>query len=261
MKQLLLLLLFFPFFVFSQFVPRQILRGKIVSDSIAVERVTVYNSSSNVSAVTDDFGKFTIYARAKDTLVFSSVALDSKRLILEETDFTFEVLKIKLEVSINVLDEVIISPIKLTGNLASDSKKIKTIDVPILKGEKLVPRDYEINNSTRPVNSVNGNVDKQLDGINFVTIGKLLFRAIFKPKPKKDLNNNKRTFVVFGDAVREKFTYHFFTKTLQLKEEEIGLFLNFADTNEVATKQLLKYENELILIDYLIKKRQEFYKL
>ena len=148
MKQLLLLLLFFPCFVFSQFVPRQILRGKIVSDSIAVERVTVYNSSSNVSAVTDDFGKFTIYARAKDTLVFSSVALDSKRLILEETDFTFEVLKIKLEVSINVLDEVIISPIKLTGNLASDSKKIKTIDVPILKGEKLVPRDYEINNST-----------------------------------------------------------------------------------------------------------------
>lgn len=257
----LLLLLLFPCFLFSQFVPRQIFRGKIVSDTMAVERVTITNISSNIVAITDDFGKFSIYAKAKDTLVISSVAFDTVRLIVEESDFEFEVLKIKLDVSVNVLDEVIIKPIKLTGDLASDSKKIKTIDVPLLKGEKLEPRDYEISSTTKPVNSVNGNVDKSLGGINFIAIGELLFNAIFKPKPKKDKSNNKRTFVIFADVVKEKFTYHFFSQTLKLKNEEIPLFLNFADTNEVSENKLLKYENEVLLIEYLIKKSEEFRKI
>lgn len=257
----LLLLLLFPCFLFSQFVPRQIFKGKIVSDTLAVERVTITNISSNIVAITDDFGKFSIYAKAKDTLIISSVAFDTVRLIVEESDFGFEVLKIKLDVSVNVLDEVIIKPIKLTGDLASDSKKIKTIGSPVLKGQKLEAKDYAISTSTRPVNSVNGNVDKSLDGINFVNIGKVLFKAIFKPKPKKDKSYDKRTFLIFADVVKEKFTYHFFSQTLKLKNEEIPLFLNFADTNEVSENKLLKYENEMLLIEYLIKKSEEFRKI
>lgn len=257
----LLLLLLFPCFLFSQFVPRQIFRGKIVSDTLAVERVTITNISSNIVAITDDFGKFSIYAKAKDTLIISSVAFDTVRLIVEESDFGFEVLKIKLDVSVNVLDEVIIKPIKLTGDLASDSKKIKTVGSPLLKGEKLAPRDYEISSTTKPVNSVNGNVDKSLDGINFIAIGEMLYKVIFKPKPKKDKSYDKRTFLIFADVVKEKFTYHFFSNTLNLKNEEIPLFLNFADTNEVSKNKLLKYENEFLLIEYLIKKSEEFRKI
>ena len=49
----------------------------------------------------------------------------------------------------------------------------------------------------------------------------------------------------------------FFTNTLQLKSDEIGLFLLFCK-NDAKAQSLLKPENEFQLIDFLITKNEEF---
>ena len=81
---------------FSQGIERKVLRGKIVADSIEVENLTVYNITSNVGAITDVDGKFSINARATDTLFIQGLSYDSKRYILTDKDFWLPVLEIKL---------------------------------------------------------------------------------------------------------------------------------------------------------------------
>jgi hypothetical protein len=61
-------------------------------------------------------------------------------------------------------------------------------------------------------------------------------------------------------VVKEKFTYYFFTETLGLKHEEIGLFLGYCE-NDPKVKALLAPDKEIELIDFLIFKSDEYKKL
>ena len=66
--------------------------------------------------------------------------------------------------------------------------------------------------------------------------------------------------VVFKDLVRNNFSSDFFNKTLHLKEEEVGLFLEFCDADPKA-KLLEKNYNQLALLEFLLQKSDEFKKL
>ena len=55
-------------------------------------------------------------------------------------------------------------------------------------------------------------------------------------------------------------SYTFFTNTLNLKEDEIGLFLIFCE-NDSKSKTLLKPESKIDLIDFLLTKNKEFNKI
>ncbi|HEX8268892.1 MAG TPA: hypothetical protein VF581_03285 [Flavobacterium sp.] len=245
---------FIPTLLFSQDTPRQILRGQVVADSLDVEKVNVLNNSTNISAGTDAYGKFTIYARAKDTLIFSSVILRPLILILREDDFTPEGLKVRLEGGITMLDEVIVSRMNLTGQLDTDSKSIKTFDLKL-------PTPANIPNSLGYVKGIHNiatpATESSLTGINFVKIGRFLAGIFVKPNPKQPglLYEGE----LFADEIKARFTYHFFTETLRLAPDKMGLFLAFCDTAEA--KQLLADENMFELTDYLIKKSEEFHKV
>ncbi|MDZ4330335.1 MAG: hypothetical protein U0945_07105, partial [Flavobacterium sp.] len=63
--------------------------------------------------------------------------------------------------------------------------------------------------------------------------------------------------VDFSDVVSKGIDNYFFTNTLKLKKEEIGLFLDYCE-NDSKSKSLLKQEDEFLLIDFLITKNEEF---
>jgi len=262
MKKLILFcFILFPVLAFSQMEARKLFLGQIVADSLDVENITILNKNSNIVAITDQYGKFNMYAREKDTLVFAGLAFESKSMIVEESDFEYEVLKIKLNISIIALSEVIIYPVKLTGNLSSDSKKIKTKEIDpgigvILPDKLELPDDY----SKIKVNESSPNMESQLQGVNFIAIAKMIKSLFSKPKAKQPKYPAETSFMLFDDAVKQKFSYHFFTQTLKLDHDEIALFLNFADTPEVREKNLLLSANEFQLIEYLIRKSTEFHK-
>jgi hypothetical protein len=123
MKAILFVILsLFANFLFAQGIERKVLRGIVVVDSFDVEAVTVRNISSNLNAKTDIDGKFSIRARATDTLFFESQSFISQRYILSQKDFWKEELEIRLHVKITELDELIITPYTLSGNLTEDTK-------------------------------------------------------------------------------------------------------------------------------------------
>ena len=97
-KITLILTIIFTQFCFSQGIERKVLRGMIVADSIEVENLTVYNISSKKGAITDVDGKFSINARATDTLFVQGVSFESKRYVITQKDFWLPVLEIKLHI-------------------------------------------------------------------------------------------------------------------------------------------------------------------
>jgi len=259
-KLLLALLFLLPLFGFSQKLnPRQILHGMVIADSLAVDNLTIKNNTSRISAVTDTRGMFTIYARATDTLSFSGVGFRTAYIVIKESHFLQDPLVIKLNIDVKVLDEVIIKPTVLTGDLAGDSKKVKTLAVASAMtgvGEqnkfRVERNKYDKNMNGALPTQVQGS---QLTGVNFVRI----YESFFKKKKKKDRGEiySLEGAQSFPETVKARFTYNFFTQLLQIPKDEIGLFLTFSDTG-ADSLALLDPKKEFELTDYLVTKSKEY---
>jgi hypothetical protein len=259
MKNKLLILLCFlaTTFSYSQLVPREVIRGKILADKMAIENVTIFNVSSNKGAVSDHLGEFAMYARPNDTLYFSNVVFKSKQLVLNENDFKVITLIIRLEEFVNELEEVIVTPRTLTGDLMKDAKNIKVTDMQSNEDVgKLIDLQYEADLQTSLKNPgvYDGTIAYSMD---FVKIGQMIGGLFKKDKEEKIVFTSSKNFQA---AVKDKFTYHFFTETLGLKQDEIGLFLAYCETDD-SVKQLLAVNREIDLIDYLINKSVEYKKI
>lgn len=268
--KLLILGLLLSFISFSQVKERELVVGKIKSDSLEVENITVFNVSSNIGAVTDVDGKFSIKIREKDTLVIQGLAYLSTKYIIQKTDLDREVLEIYLKTRINELNEVEVSPYTLTGIIEVDTKKIKTYK-PDLSGidySKLKPKDIL---DTRPVNTAMPNTLAPTT-FNFIAIfgfiGKGIKELVGSDKNKISASekafNEKRLKEVaskpFGEHMKEQFSNHFFTDQLKIKNEDIPMFLAYSETSNEDLVEYLQPENHLKLIEYLISKAEAFKK-
>lgn len=258
-SKLLMLFLLFSALAFAQNEGRRILHGKVISENYPAGNISVLNTSSKIGAVTDENGRFTIYAKPADTLYFSSISFREAKLGLKKEHFEESQLLIELMVDVTVLDEVVIANV-LSGQLEKDSKDTKT--------DKL-NKDLDYENALKleklPVSKANVNgalpsnvTGSSLTGVNFTEV----YKMIFKKKPaKKDRNE---IYAVSGgksfpESVRERFTYHFFTQTLKIPKDEIGLFLVFCDEDE-KTAWMLDPRKEFELTDYLVVKSKEYLK-
>ena len=254
-------------FCFSQGIERKVLRGMIVADSIEVENLTVFNITSNKGAITDVDGKFSINARATDTLFVQGVSFESKRYVITQKDFWLPVLEIKLHIKITELNEIIVTPFTLTGNLKEDTKRIQVYGEAFTSIDAKKVKYYEDDvRSGTPENTAMPNVFAPT-GINLlgiVVVGVVNLVGI-KGDPKK---NSERVFEErriknlqsksFTEHIYERFSNSFFVETLKIKNEDIPMYMSFAELNVYELSPLLKTENELKLIEYLIQKAEEF---
>jgi hypothetical protein len=255
-------------FLFAQGIERKVLRGIVVVDSFDVEAVTVRNISSNLNAKTDIDGKFSIRARATDTLFFESPSFISQKYILTQKDFWKEELEIRLHVKITELDELVITPYTLSGNLTEDTKRIQVYGdgFAVIDAKKIMHYEDDVR-SGAPINSALPNVfAPNGSNFNFLAMAAGLVSLFIKPSLSK--SHSKRVYEErriknlqsksYSDHLFERFSHNFFVETLKIKNEDIPLFMSFSELNVYELSPLLKPENELKLIEYLIKKASEF---
>ena len=268
--KLLILAFFVPAISFSQLKERELVIGKIKSDSLEVENITVFNATSNIGAITDVDGKFALKVREKDTLVIQGLAYHSSKYIVQRKDIDAEVLEIYLKVRINELNEVEVSPYTLTGILEVDTRKIKTYtpDLSAVDYSKLKPKDIL---DTRPVNSAMPNTQATTP-VNFIAVFGLIGKGIKqlvggnknKITASEKAFNEKRLKEIqakpFVEHMKEQFSNHFFTDQLKIKNEDIPMFLAFSETSSQELVAFLEEENHLKLIEYLISKAEAFKK-
>ena len=172
MKFFSFFLLVFSFSTFAQDRPREVLFGRIVADSMEVSQITILNVNTNLFAISNDNGNFSIKAREKDTLVFQGLSFNSLQYVLKTTDFKVEEFIVKLEVKLNELNEVTVTPNSLTGIVEVDTKRLKVYGEDFL-GIDYSALQFENDRHSKVVNPITNAGFSELSGVNFKKIGEM----------------------------------------------------------------------------------------
>lgn len=96
------------------------LKGSVTAKSGDVTGVTVQNLTSRRATITDLDGNFTIRTAVGDTLVFSAVQFRRKVVPVTDALFATAFVIVPLEEFVNELQEVVVQPFGLSGDLDAD---------------------------------------------------------------------------------------------------------------------------------------------
>jgi len=222
---------------------RKPLHGQVLNDFLAIESGYVMNINANVRTFIGSGGLFDIMARPKDTLLFSGLAFQSRKIVLTEKDCAEVLFKVKLDLVNNQLKEVVVH---------------KELKVKALGGgsQKVVDMQFEDDKQSTAKNTAMLSDQTIKYGMDFVRIFKDVKKLL---KKKEDVGDEEVTDIAFVEYAKDNFTKDFYTKTLNLKEDEIELFLMYC-SNDPHSKQMVEPDQKFQLIDFMINKNKEFKK-
>ena len=83
--------------------------GQVFEQSSSVEGVNIINNNTQITAVTDENGMFSIVVKEGDVLVFSSVNMEPLKLRITAEDLTSSAIKIKMTAKQIELKEVVVN--------------------------------------------------------------------------------------------------------------------------------------------------------
>ena len=233
-------LIFFTQFIFAQNENRQSLHGQFINEFALVDNGYVFNLNSKTRTFISDQGFFDILARAKDTLLVSSASFKSKKIILQDKDFAKPLFVVNLESQTTLLKEVLVKGKTEIKPAIPSSQGI--VDMKFTDDVKSSPKNRSMLSD--------GSIE---NGMDFVRMYKMVSKLFKKEAEKAVANSNVR----FSEAVSKGIDSYFFTNTLKLKSNEVGLFLDYCE-NDPKSKTLLQEKDEFMLIDFLITKNEEF---
>ncbi len=102
------------------------LEGRVYSADGDVAATHVLNITENKAAITDIDGFFSITAKLNDTIVFSAIQYKKKELVVTLSMLESKFLLVPLEEAVNELDEVVVMPYNLTGDMTRDADRLQT---------------------------------------------------------------------------------------------------------------------------------------
>lgn len=243
-KVVILFFLFFGQLSFCQTETRKNLEGQVRNDLVPVENVIVFNVNSSLGTVVNQYGSFVIKAKVNDTLVFSSLAFKSRKIVLSEKDFIAPRLIVKLDVFTNELAEVLIRAKKELSPIEGNSQKY--VDLKFFDDTKSSPKNRTM--------SPDGTIE---NGMDFVRIYKDVLGVLRKKNPQKTDFYKETSFSEFA---LNKVNYSFFSNTLHLKDDQIKLFLIYCE-NDSKSRDLMQPNEEFKLMDFFVTKNNEFKKI
>jgi hypothetical protein len=220
------------------------IKGTVLLDNFPMAKVDVVNFNSKKSTLTDTEGKFILTGKLGEILIFIAKGFDLKRVVIDADMMLKQDNLIVLVKKPEELQEVLIvktPSIQLSKDQKFEQSKLDEIDMDKLQ--------KTLKNT--------GVYDGQTAGIDFIRLGKMMARLFAK---EKEIVKAEPPLIVFKDLVKNNFKPDFYTKTLHLKEEEVALFLEFCDVDPKA-RSLEKSNNQLMLLDFLHQKRDEFKKI
>lgn len=227
--RVVLFFLLFASVAFSQ----NVLKGKVVMDSPALNRVYIANYSNKNEAVADNQGYFKILAEPKDTLVISGINIKGKQIVLKASDFSEDLFFVKLKLMPYVLDEVIVQ----------NYPHINAVDLGIIPKDVKVYTPAERKLKVANGLGLNGNTDGSTGGSFSLDP---LFNALSGRTAmlKKELEVEKKEKL--QRRLEQSFSEKFYTETLHLPAEYIKGFVIYVLDDENITKLVNVKKTKLV---------------
>jgi hypothetical protein len=119
-------------------------KGEVVSDSLNLSGIHIINKNSGAKSITNENGLFVIGVKKNDTIIISSIQIKPHIIVVNPKVFEQDQVKVYVEPFINQLENVVVKPHNLTGNLLNDIKdsgvknpiNFDDVGVPGFKGER-----------------------------------------------------------------------------------------------------------------------------
>ena len=239
----------FFFIIFSQLILGQ---EKVIgviendADSRPISNVHVINLNPVIGTISNNDGVFEINASVNDTLFFSYLGFKSIKVRVTNDLIKFKKSKIKLTELAYALEEIIVTPYKLTGYLEIDAK-----NVPISKSYRynipgLPSKGYEAG-SRNPgaLSKVFGAIFNPVDFL-YNLFGK-------KPKQLKKLQLMKDDFRI-RELLSSKFDRETLVELLQIEKFDIDEILRNCSYSE----SFIINANDLQILEAISQCYEEF---
>tara|TARA_R110002072_G_scaffold124085_1_gene259489 strand:+ start:8759 stop:9589 length:831 start_codon:yes stop_codon:yes gene_type:complete len=267
-KQLLfLLLLLVPVLNVAQDIERVKVKGKITAPkSEDVEGVSVYNISSQQGTITTVTGTFEIEVAENDRLAISALQFATFTVIVDRGVIENKKLGIYLNPVVNQLEEVIVRPYDLSGNVIVDVAKIKTSNVATSLDLSYETLEFEYEFSNDKYSSIKENKAEEAYyngqeqyGGNLIGMTALLVDLLIPKRKNRNFNieNSREESVILVNNLRQRFSDNYLYNTFQIEEENASHFIYFVEENGL-NRELLKEENEILLLDLMMERSKEF---
>ena len=241
--------LFFILIIFSQlFYAQERVFGVIENDadSKPISNVHVINLNSVVGTISNKEGVFEIDANVNDTLFFSYLGFKSIKVRVTNDLIKFKNTKIKLTELAYALEEIIVTPYKLTGYLEIDAKNVPISNSYRYSIPGLPTKGYEAG-SRNPgaISKVFGAIFNPVDFL-YNLFGK-------KPKQLKKLKLMKDDFRI-RELLNTKFDRETLVELLQIQKFDLDEILRNCSYSE----SFIVGANDLQILEAISQCYEEF---
>lgn len=261
MKLFLSLTAFFVFLSYgmAQNDSRIEISGKVIVDSNDVEGLTVTNITSNRIAVTDFEGEFSINVTLNDKIKISALQYNSILIIVTKEILKSKQLTVFLDEHVTALDEVVILPFTLTGDLETDLTKVRTFNPKfetIYFGDALSDENQYTDIQYQEVENTILRQGRFYNGVDLVKITNWLVKPLFGlGNVSKNTNNKNSNYAVLRDA----YTKDFISTNFNIPEDQVSDFIAFAEANNT-DMSLYEKGKDIELIQYLVEQSKLYLK-
>lgn len=252
-KLSILFVFFICIAVSAQITSRVLVNGKVsVPIGDDAEGVVIYNRSTNKGTITKTNGIFVISAGINDRIEVVAMQYQHFIVLVDKGIVDNKRLHIFLKESVNQLDEVVVTPYDLLGNITVDVKKIGYNksgigEVAEETSSTINDADYDfIPDELSDINSREFSKFSEeglINGLNFVNLFKLVYKTKDKTKTKKEAED-------IDVKIRNVYNDQFFKDYLALEIDQINDFIFFAEENGL-NDEYFEQGKELDLLQFL----------
>lgn len=228
------------------------LNGHVVHQGVAVSDVHVLNLSAGSATITDGSGNFLVLVKPGDTLFFSAVQLKRKSLTV-----TFDMVKsqkivVPLEEYVNELDEVVIRPYNLSGDINRDLNQMTNTNV-LVSATLGLPNAY-----VKPPTQAERKLFEATSGRGLVPLNPVLNAITGRTRYLKKILAAERKYARSG-RVREFYPDSLFVKDLGIPAFRIDDFMYFCEVDSLFPI-LVDTADRLKIWDFLKGKSRDYRK-
>lgn len=266
-KLLLLLFIVSSPVLLAQDIERTKVLGKIhVPQGEDAEGISVYNISSQKGIITDTNGSFEIEVTENDRVQISALQYQSFTVMVDRGVIERKIMNIFLNPAVNQLEEVVVRPYDLSGNINVDVKKIPTYSVAKDWDMSYGALEYGYEFKPDDKTGISGNAAEEAlhseglkNGADVLAIMGGVAQLLFPRGKKISVAETERNKALVSNNIQQRFSKHFITDNFDIPEDKAVDFLFYAQENGL-DQNLLKSQNEMELMEFLSKKSKEYKK-
>ena len=247
----------------SQEIERIKIEGRVTAPiGEDIEGVSIYNVLSQKGTITTPEGKFELSVAENDRLAITALQFATFIVIVDKGVIDSKKIGIYLNPVVNQLEEVIVRPYDLLGNVIADVSRIRTANILPNWDLSYSSLEFGYEFSADQYSVVDGNKAEEAFfngqeqyGLDFVGLAGLLFPK----KRKKSIQEIKDERGLIAKNLRQRFSNIYISDVFGISEESANDYIYFSEENGMY-RDLLKSMNEILLLDFMYQKSEAYKK-